>query len=315
MLAVSLAIKLVIIMAVGFFAIKSNILQESFTAQLNTFVMKIALPAMIFNSISSAPAFTADTLSNCLIIMAASAAVMFISLGIGELFYAKMGKSGMGRIIRYSLTFTNFSFMGIPIVDALFGEVGNLYYVFFMVAVRIFYYTLSQPLMTPPELRPKKSSKAQMAKGIFLNPALITVAIGMVFWISGLKLPDTIGYSIKQVGGLCSPLGLMLCGMRLGCCDFKSLLKFRYIGIPMLRLVMMPALFLVPIRMLANIGVDPLICNIIMIYTALPIAALLPVYTMQYDPNEDNQLMAAGASAVSAMISTITIPLWCLLVL
>ena len=98
MLAVSLAIKLVIIMVVGFFAIKSNILQESFTAQLNTFVMKIALPAMIFNSISSAPAFTADTLSNCLIIMAASAAVMFISLGIGELFYAKMGKSGMNAV-------------------------------------------------------------------------------------------------------------------------------------------------------------------------------------------------------------------------
>jgi len=312
MIAVTLSVELFLMITVGFFSIRSGIVKDDFTNKLNSFVMQITLPAMIFNSISNAAAFTSEALSNCIIVLIASTLVMVASLGLGQFFYWKNGKGGMARIIRYALTFTHFSFMGIPIMGALFGDVGTLYYVFFMVPVRIFYYTLSKPLMTPSDKKEKSHSASELLKGVFLNPALVTVALGMVFWIGGLKMPTMIDYCIRQVGSLCSPLGLILCGMRLGGCDLKGLLKPQYLGIPLLRLVMMPAIFYFPTRMLMQFGIDPVICNMIFIYTALPIAALLPVYTMQYDPDPDNQFMAAGTSAVASILSMLTIPLWCL---
>ena len=72
----------------------------------------------------------------------------------------------------------------------------------------------------------------------------------------------------------------------------------------------MPALFYALTRPLLPAGVDHMICDMVVVYSALPAATLLPAYAIQYDPDERNQFEAAGICVVSTLLSTLTIPLW-----
>ena len=75
----------------------------------------------------------------------------------------------------------------------------------------------------------------------------------------------------------------------------------------------MPAVFFLISRLLLMLGVEPLLCQILVIYTAFPVASLLPVYSMKYDPDPQNHMDAAGACIVSVLLSALTIPIWYML--
>jgi predicted permease len=142
---------------------------------------------------------------------------------------------------------------------------------------------------------------------------MIAVVLGLVFWVGGWHLPAAINYCVKSLNSICSPLALLLCGMVIGEYDFKKLLHLEYLVLPLLRTVAMPALLFGVSRLLLLAGVDELLCNMMVVYGALPTSSLLPVYAMKYDPDPENHLRAAGVSMISVLMSAFTIPVWYLL--
>lgn len=305
MVAVTLALELLLMNIIGIFIRKSGVVDKSFSTQLTNVLMKFCIPCLIFYSISNAVEFSMEALSNCGIVILLGAVGAFLSLAIGQLFYILGHKTGFARIMRYSLTFCHFSFMGIPVMSALFGDMGTFYYAFFLIPVRICYYSLSESLMTPGG---KAGGKG--IKSILLNPQLIAVAVGMVFWIMGWKLPTAINYCVKSLNTICSPMALLLCGMVIAEYDFRQLIRPAYLKIPVLRTIMMPIIFFIITRVFLMLGVEPMLCQMLVIYTAFPTASLLPVYALKYDPDPENQLNAAGASIISVLISAVTVPIW-----
>lgn len=310
MLAITLALELISLNIIGICIQKLHIVTTDFSTQLTQIIMKVLFPAMIFQSIRGGLSFSMELLQTCILAMAAGTFVMAVSLLIGQIIYRMTGKSGLGRIIRYSLTFTNYSFMGIPVMAAFLGETGTLLYMFFIFPVRIIYFTMSEPLMTPPGENQNSISFINILKHIFTNPCIIAFLTGILFWIFAIPLPGIIDYCVRQLSNLCSPLGLILSGLILGKYKFKRLLNIRYLLIPALRLMAMPAFFFAVTRPAKAVGLDPMICNMIVIYSALPTAGLLPAYAMQYDSNPDNQFSAASACVLSALLAAPALPLW-----
>ena len=310
MIAVTLAIEQLLMNLIGIFIRKSKITNKDFTDRLTAVVMKFCIPCLIFYSISNATEFSMEALSNCLIVILLGVAALLISLGIGHVFYLISHKSNSSRIIRYGLTFCHFSFMGIPVMAALFGEIGTFYYAFFLIPIRIGYYALSEQMMTPPSSKTNKKSGWQLFKGIFLSPQLLSVFLGLIFWVCNWNLPTAINYCVKSLYTISSPLALLLCGMVIAEYDFKKLLRLEYLKLPLLRTVLMPALFFALSRLLLLFGVDNLLCQMFVIYAAFPVASLMAVYAVKYDPDPENHLMAAGTSAISVLFSAVAIPFW-----
>lgn len=313
MLAVTLAIELLLMNVIGILIRKSGVVNGDFVTQLTGMIMKFCIPCLIFYSVSNAGVFSVEMLLNCGIVVAIAAGTVVLSLIIGQVLYLVWGKSGMGRVMRYGMTFTNFSFMGIPLVAVLFGEAGTFYYAFFLIPIRICYYALSEKLMTAADKGGVKRGAGTIVRSVILNPSMIALLLGFVFWVTGWKLPTALNYCVASLNTICSPLALLLCGMVIAGYDFKQLMKLKYLLLPLLRTVAMPALFFLISRILIAAGVEKLLCQIMVVYTAFPVAALLPVYAVKYDPNPDNQLNAAAAGVISVLLSAITIPLWSLL--
>ncbi|MCI8991816.1 MAG: AEC family transporter [Eubacterium sp.] len=304
MVAVKLAIELMIMTCIGVFAAKKKIVSEDFSSQLTDFLMKIAIPCLIIVSITTEP-FSVETAKSCIYALVAGIVVVMLSFVIGQIFYHFMGKDGTARIVRYGLVFTHFSFMGIPVVDALFGTVGNLYYVIFLVPVRILYYALTPQLLGARKERNKK----EFARNI-LNPCLIAVLVGILIWVLHIPLPEVVQYCLGSLNKICSPLGLILCGLIIGRYDLKKLWNIRFLRLPLLRTVMMPVIFFGFTRILLLAGIDSLLCNMIVIYTALPCASLTAVFALQYESDPEVQFEAAGSVFFATLLSTVTIPVW-----
>lgn len=314
MVAVTLAIELLLMNCIGIFIRKSGLTNKEFSAHLTNLILTFCIPCLIFNSVSNAVTFTPELLANCGVVILVSGASLLLSFLLGQLAYFICNKNGVGRIMRYGITFCHFSFMGIPVIEALFGDMGIFYYAsFFLFPVRIAYYAFSDALMTPQELRAAKKSFGKMLKEIFLNPCTLALILGVIFWIAGWHLPEVLNYCVKTMSSLSSPLALLLCGMVLAEHNFRTLLKAKYFLLPLLRTVVMPCIFFGISRLLLQLGVDELLCNILVIFSALPVSSLLPIFTIRSDPNEANQLAAAASTTLSVPIAAVTIPIWYML--
>jgi len=309
MVAVSLAAKLLILTCVGFFVQKIKLVKQDFDSQLTAFLLNTAFPCLIFNSMIAEP-FSVETLSKCGIVLVVATAVCLLQLGLGHLYYLLSGKTGQGRLARYGITFVHYSFFGIPIMEALFGSLGTMYYSVFLIPVRIMYYGITKPLLLPAGDSRAKQPLSEKMKKILLNPCLIAVVLGLIFWIMGWRMPEIIDYCITSLSKICSPIGLVLCGLTLGKYDLKNLFRLRYLKLPLIRTVIMPAIFFGISRIMLLCGMDATIANMMVVYTALPIASLMAAFVVMYDPDEAMQFEAAGNVFFATLLSIVTLPVW-----
>ena len=304
MLAFQLSLQLIILIVIGFFVWRLGMVDEKFDKSLTTFLINIALPCMIIKSFS-AP-FSSEQLINCAILIGISIVYLALCFGIGQLIYRAYGKNFTGRMLRFGAMFTNFSFVGIPVIEALYGQTGLLYFVVFVVPIRMVYYSSAKSLLSAPGTVHEKESICQQIKG-WLSPPLVAVFIGLTLYITGFTFPAPIDKTISSVGAITSPLGMILCGISLGKNNMRALIKPKYLLMPLLRNMLMPAITLAVMYFLP---VDPLVAKIVVIYAALPVASLLSAFTIQYSPEPEAILESSGSVFFSILVCSITIPLW-----
>ncbi len=304
MLALQLSIQLILYTVIGFFVWRLKIVDENFDKSLTSFLINIALPCMIIGSFNTTR--SPNDLYNCGILVVISIVYLALTFGIGQITYRICGGGFKGRILRFGAMFTNFSFVGIPVVQALYGQTGLLYFVVFVVPIRMVYYSSAQLLLSPSGVEPKKKSFLQHLKG-WMSPPVVAVFIGLALNISNISLPVPLDKTISGIGSVCAPLGMVLCGISLGRNNIKALLKLRYLRMPLLRNIIIPA---ITVAIMYFIPVDPLVSKIVVIYAALPVASFLAAFTIQYDPRPEAILESAGSVFYSILACTITIPIW-----
>ena len=58
------------------------------------------------------------------------------------------------------------------------------------------------------------------------------------------------------------------------------------------------------------IGLEKELAQVVVRFTALPMASLIAAFTIQYDPDQETQFEAAAAMFLSTVLACVTIPLW-----
>ncbi|MBQ3103625.1 MAG: AEC family transporter [Oscillospiraceae bacterium] len=305
MLAGTLALKLLLFIAIGFAATKLKVVAGDFNKQFTKFLTSIILPCMIVNSMYGMK-YSLEELKNCGYLLLLSLGFLLIEFIMAQIAFLITGREGSSRILRFGMIFTNFSFMGFPVVEALYGNQGIFYFAIFLIPIRIFYYSSAKPLLSPPAENPVKESALTVIKKT-LNPSIVAVFVGVFFYITGIRLPDTIEYVMSSLAATCSPLGMMLCGITLGYYPLKKLLQPRYLRLTLVRNFFIPAIFYVLVR-LVSLPYD--LAQIVIICAALPVSTLMVAFCVQYDPDPEANFESAGSVFYSTLISIGTIPLW-----
>ena len=302
--------------AVGVCIRKFGMTDKKFTTQLTAVIMQVCLPCLIFYSVAypkidgQPVLFSLENLKTYGVAVLLGAVAILLGLLAGQTAYWLSKDKNAARILRYGLTLCTYSFVGIPIMESLLGPAAVATYAFFVIPVRVGYYALPEPLMTPPGAGGEKTSLLKSVGKAFLSPQLLAVVIGVVFWVFSLRLPAFVDYVVNSLNKLTTPLALLMCGMLIAEYDFRKMLNLKYFLLPVLRCVMMPAIFFCISLLLPRFGVPEMLCKMFVIYAALPVPSLISVWTVKYDPDPGNHFMAACTYTLSVILCVLTIPIW-----
>ncbi len=300
-----LALEFALLVFVGIFIIRAKIVDQSFLKNMSRFVMKVALPCMIFNSIR-AQHFEGDFKE--LFIIIALALIILASLALlGTVYWLITGRSLFGRCVIFSTMFSNYTYIGMAVVEKLFDATGLFVYTVFTLPIRLVFYAAPSFLMRSSDKTGKKKTLKEKLSP-FISPPTVAVLIGLIFYFSGLSLPTFLDSTLKTIGSLASPLGMLICGMSLAGVSIKTLSALKNpIGMVLVRNFLAPA---VVIGVLFLLPVESYIAQAVSIYGCVPVPSLITAFAMGAGCSDKVCQDCSAGVLISTLLSIITLPMW-----
>jgi predicted permease len=138
---------------------------------------------------------------------------------------------------------------------------------------------------------------------IVVHPVVMTALAGILFSLSGLKLPVIVDRSLAILDGMSLPLALLLIGASMSVKQFRGEIRLTMISAA-LKLLLLPALGLIMFRMM-DLSPDAYLPGIILL--AAPSATMS--YIMAKEMNGDPELGAACISS-SVVLCALSYTFW-----
>lgn len=290
-----------ILMVIGYLFRRYNIISETFTKEMNTFVFKIALPILVFNELSKedfADVWDTGFVLFCFFATAISIMILAVICALSRKITDK------AEFIQASFR-SSAALLGVGIVINLYGNAG---YVPLMIVGAVPLYNITAVVLLSvlkPGGNEKLSSDVikKTLKGIITNPIIIGIIVGFLWSIIGIKMPFVLEKTTIYIGNLATPLGLMALGASL---DFKSVGEKveTVILATIFKLVGFCILF-IPIAIYLGYREDKLLAILIMLGSPTTVSSFVMAKSMGHDGQT-----SAGTVMCSTMFSAFTLTLW-----
>ncbi|MBR3057696.1 MAG: AEC family transporter [Clostridiales bacterium] len=313
MTAIYLAIQMTLLMGVGFFARKVNIVDEKFPKSLGNFLYHFGFTCVVIKAMMASDMSALGDMGVLILISLGTMGIMFLFATLTNTLMKK--KDDMANISVVDLMFVNFTFMAFPIIEALFGEKGSIYIAAYTIPVRILFYVVS-PLILARGAKStgKKNGTSQPKVGkevikVLLSAPVLAIPVGFALSFLPGPLPSPITNSIAAVASVVTPMGMALCGMRLAEVPIKECIKnARCWILTFLRLFCAPAIALGLMFVLTRfVSLDPVLVKMCVVYCALPAAASTTIIAMNVG---SDSIKAAQCVFLTTACSVVTLPIW-----
>lgn len=288
---------LLIMILVGVYANKKNIISSSMNKGLTDILIQIALPFMIVSSFI----FTYDEAIKTNIMKAFfySLTAYIIMTTISYILLIPI-KNHKKTILHFANVFTNTGYVGFPILNSIYGPEGVIYGSIFNMFFVIFVWTYGLMLFKGSF---SKQGLKEETKKVLLNPSIIAVILGILIMIYNIQLPNALLTSMKSIGNMTGPLSMFIIGVILSNVKIKNYLKdwTMYYGIAT-KLIIIPII----IYIIFMLAVDSSkVVNTVIIMTAMPASAMTSIFAESYEMEKD---FAAMLVSLTTLLSLITVP-------
>lgn len=293
-------ILLFLLIIIGYIAKKLKLIPTNIKEGISSLVINVTLPLYILTAMQFE--FSPEVLKESGILVIIS---FFVYAGVTILsyIYTKFLKiKGEKRdVFQYVIIFSNVGYMGYPIMDAIAGEKGRFYAAIYNLSFNLLTWTLGVYLMSrgKNEQQPLKERLKKV-----LNPSLIAVIIGFVFFGFSIKIPSILNGTFVSIGNTTTPLSMMFIGFILAEIHFKNIFDdWGVLLISFVRLLFTPVLVFLILR---SLGFTGLVLTIPVVLTAMPAAANTAIVASKY---ENDYRLASKLIFVTTLLSIFTIPL------
>ncbi|MDO4484864.1 MAG: AEC family transporter [Clostridia bacterium] len=290
-------LELLILMAMGFGAVKAKWVDDGGIKGLNSLVVNFSLPCLLIASLQRrlTPELTANLVQTFL--WAAISMLAFCALGWFVLF--RKEQRIMRALLTNQLMFSNAAFMGFPILVAAFGEEAMIYGAVYVGVFNLLNWSVSMMLYDKAYMNLKK---------LLTIPAMIAVIIGFALFVCQIFLPEFLQDALSMMGNTTTPLAMFIIGARLTKTRLADLKDTRLLTICALRLVVLAAALWAVLKLA---DVPDMVRSVLVLVTAQPTASVL---TIQAESVGADSALSSKLAAVSTLLSVVTIPLMMLLI-
>jgi len=294
----------------GFLLIKVKAVKSDHISSFSKLLMFVCQPALTLYSFNKAN-FTKELGVNLLIFLGIITLVQLVFIGGFYLIFREKMSDVRYRITTVATTLSNCSFLGVPLLEAIFPNSPNVavYSMMYFLSMSLLGWTLVSAIIT-------RDRKYISVKKILLNPATLSIAVSLPFFFTGFKISADNGQLLGQIenminilGKMTTPLCMLVMGMRLATIKFKSLFSnwMQYFAV-VVNQVVFP---LCVLGLLMLFGVDEELKWCMFIMCACPIAAVVQNYAEILGEGQDT---AANMVLFGTIASIVTLPLMALLI-
>lgn len=294
-------IQLFLMIFMGFLIVKAKLLNSKDSKILSIIVLYLIIPCVIINAFQVD--YTPQTVKGLLIALAGSVMTQVILLIVvsilGRVFH-------LNEVEVASIYYSNSGNLIVPIVMFILGKEWVLYGCVFMSVQLVFIWTHCKKIIS-------RESTYDWRK-IVLNINMISIAIGIVLFLTRIHLPAIINNTLSAVGSMIGPASMIVTGMLFAGMDFKQIFASKRVYfVTFLRLIVVPAIALVLIKFsyLASLSSNgPKIMLIVFLAIITPSASTVTQMCQVY--GNDSQY-ASAINVVTTLLAIITMPLMVML--
>ena len=296
MVALNAVAPFMILLSVGFLAVRTGIADRSFMNRLNSLNFRLFFPFLMFNNIYSAKP---ENLPSLTLMIAGPLSVILLILVL-MLTVPRIVKenSRRGTIIQ-AVFRSNFIIYGIPLTAYVFGaERSSVCGMMVMIMVSLF--NIAAVVVLEIFREGGKVRLKPLLLGLAKNPLLQGCAAGLLFFLLRIRLPDFIASPISSMAALATTLAMIILGASLVFEEVRKNMK-TITAVVLVRLILLP-LMMLPLGWL--IGLRGVELFLILMIFGTPVATAS--YPMAQNMGGDGQL-AGQLVFVSTVVSLGTI--------
>lgn len=286
-----------IIIALGFALGKSKIINQAASKVMTQLLLLVAMPCALFSAFPQQ--FSRETWHNFLFATFAGAAVLFSGMLIAKALYQRRFLGKVYRLHQFAYIFNNASFLGYPLVVAVFGQNPHslIYYSGLMLAFNFSLFSYGVYLV-------KHQFTPTDAWQLITNPNIVAVCLGLLCFRASLPMPEFVLTTINALKNLTTPLSLLVIGFFLSQMkNFSQTSKLKKLTTScLMQLIIMPSTTFLILKLL---GADNLMVLIFTLIQALPTATSLAIFSENYGGDKQE---ASALVLMSTLLSFITLP-------
>lgn len=288
-----------ILMAMGYLIRRKGWVDGHFTGQFSNMMYYTIIPCIILSSTINME-FSAQQLKNGAMMMGLSLVFILIMLIFGQGVYCLLGRGEEGRIMRFSMFYTNFTIMGLALAQLLYGDEGLFYFSMLLVPLRLYSYMTADWMLSGK--RPGQDGKFRW-QGL-ISPLLVYTLTGLLIYILQIPLPAVLSDTINTASKAMTPCGMILCGLLLAQTDIRAQLRSAHLYIFLFCKLILAPLLVLGVMLLMGVGGVP--AQLCVLLASLPVAAALGAFAAKDHCAPES---AAVYIAASTACSVVTIPL------
>lgn len=285
---------MLILITVGIVCSKTKIISKESNKDLSKFVLQVVNPVMIFMSYQTD--YKPELVKNLLLTFVLSLGAYAVTILLAYLLIpSKKGRET--ELERFSAIYSNCGFMGIPLVNALFGMEGVFYLTAFITVFNLIVWTHGIILISG-----EKSMK-NIVKVLY-SPTIIAIVLGIITFFLQIRLHEVPAKALEFISQLNTPMAMIVSGVTMAETNVLKLLKKGGIYyICFLRLLLIPAILA---ALLSPLGISEKVRLTVIVAASAPPAAMCTLQCIRYGRNSvySSEIFTAGT-----ILSVLTLPL------
>ena len=287
-------ISLFLIMIIGVYGSKKKIITPMINKGLTNILLEITLPCLVISSFI----FDMDNqLKNNIIKCFIYSPIVLITTTFISYIALFPIKSDKKIIMQFANVFSNCGFIGFPIIYSIFGGEGVIYASIFNMFFTIALWTYGIILFNG-------NIEKKDLKKVFLNPSIIAVIIGLIILIFNISIPEVVYSTLDLVGGVTSPLSMIIIGVILGNSNILNYLRdYTIYYSSILKLLVLPVVLIIISKIIND---NSIVVKTLTIITAMPAAAMTSILAEKFDKEKE---YSAVIIFITTLFSLITFPL------
>lgn len=275
-----------LIVLTGFIMYKTNLLTEKGIKEMSVLLLRVVTPIILMSQFQRE--FEAGLMIDWLKMFLASAITFAVAIILSIIFFPKKTSCAEEKL-------PNNGFLAFPLMQALAGELGIFFGSTSVIIMSIIQWTYGLKLLQPEE-------KINLKK-ILLNPGSIGIFLGMLLFISPVKLPKPIFSAAEAISSLNTPLAMLCLGGMLAQTDLKKgFLNKDFYKISFVNLILMPLI------MLGIFKILPLSDNVLLVAFICSVTPAATAVSMMSQIFDGDYPYAASAVVINTAVSAVIMP-------